>query len=96
MVKSAIESKALLVIAALVCAVAVACGNKCEELATERAKCSQTGEGGGAAAEAEDDCSDSEDKCAGCLLDSNEDLCDPQGDLAARTACVTECEDVTP
>lgn len=87
--------KALLVIAALASAVA-ACSNKCEELATERAKCSQTGEGGGAATEAADDCSDAEDKCAGCLLDSNEDLCDPQGDLAARTACIAECEDVTP
>ncbi len=77
-------------------AVVVACGNKCEELADERARCSQTGEGGGEAGETEDDCSDAEDKCAGCLLDSNEDLCDPQAELNALTACNAECQDVTP
>ena len=88
------RAKALLSILALASA-AVACSNKCDELATERAKCAQTGEGGGST-NADDDCSDSEDKCAGCLLESNEDLCDPQGDLAARTACISECEDVTP
>jgi hypothetical protein len=88
------RAKALFLIALLASAT-VACSNKCDELATERAKCAQTGEGGGSAA-TEDDCSDAEDKCAGCLLESNEDLCDPRGDLAARTACIAECEDVTP
>ena len=79
-----------------VTALAVACGNKCDELADARAKCSPSGEGGGSATETEDDCSDSEDKCAGCLLDSNEDLCDPNSELAALTACNAECQDVTP
>jgi hypothetical protein len=85
-----------LVAAALVVGLAVACGNKCEELATERSKCGTGQGGGGDTEEIEDDCSDAEDKCAGCLLDSNEDLCDPQGELAALTACNSECEDVTP
>ena len=70
---------------------ATGCGNKCDELADELEACG-SGSGGGETGETtEAECTEAQEKCAGCLLDSGEDLCTLEGLAAAATSCASDC-----
>lgn len=69
------------------------CGNKCDELADELSACPAAGQGGEGqgGTDAGGECTEVEDRCAGCLLDSKQALCDQKGFQEAATACAAEC-----
>jgi hypothetical protein len=76
---------------AVVGLVAWGCGNKCDELADELSACPAAGQGGSAGGDTGDECTEVEDKCAGCLLDSGKALCDKKAFGEAATACAADC-----
>ncbi len=67
------------------------CGNKCDELADELSACPAAGQGGSAGGDTGDECTEVEDKCAGCLLDQNKNLCDKTAFGEAATTCAPSC-----
>jgi hypothetical protein len=84
--------RAAVVVAALVSA-SSGCGNKCDDLADELSKCPAAGQGGSGSggADAGGECTEVEEGCASCLLDSDKSLCDQKGFQEAATACAPQC-----
>ena len=67
------------------------CANKCDELADELAACPAAGQGGSAGGDTGDECTEVEDRCAGCLLDSGKTLCDAKAFGEAAASCAIDC-----
>lgn len=76
---------------AIVGVVAWGCGNKCDELADKLSECPVAGQGGSAGGDTGDECTEVEDRCAGCLIDSKKNLCDKKTFGEAATACAADC-----